>query len=230
MKKHTIRNTLLSFTIIGSATGMAQTIQHPNILLIITDDQGYGDLSITGNPHLKTPAIDNLAKESVRLDNFYVCPVSAPTRSSLMTGRYSLRTGVHDTYNGGAIMATTEVTIAEMLKDAGYRTGIFGKWHLGDNYPCRPGDQGFDESVIHLSGGMGQVGDITTYFKGDSSYFDPILWHNGNQESYDGYCSDIYAAQAINFISKNKKTPFFCYLSFNAPHTPLQVPDKYPSP
>jgi len=227
MKISGLRNTLMTFAITGALPGMAQSVQHPNVLLIITDDQGYGDLSFTGNPHLQTSVIDKLARESIRFDNFYVCPVSAPTRSALMTGRYSLRTGVHDTYNGGAIMTSSEVTIAEMLKDAGYNTGIFGKWHLGDNYPCRPEDQGFDESVIHLSGGMGQVGDITTYFKGDSSYFDPVLWHNGEQQSYDGYCSDIFAEQAINFISKNTKTPFFCYLSFNAPHTPLQVPNEY---
>ena len=124
-------------------------------------------------------------------------------------------------------MASNEVTIAEMLKQRNYKTGIFGKWHLGDNYPSRPSDQGFDESLIHLSGGMGQVGDITTYFKGDSSYFDPVLWHNNKEEAYKGYCSDIFTEQAINFIDKNKKTPFFCYLSFNAPHTPLQVPEKY---
>jgi arylsulfatase A-like enzyme len=227
MKTSGIRNTVLTFALAGSFTGTAQTNQHPNVLLIITDDQGYGDLSFTGNPHLKTPVIDNLAKESVRLDNFYVCPVSAPTRASLMTGRYSLRTGVHDTYNGGAIMASSEVTIAEMLKGAGYTTGIFGKWHLGDNFPSRPIDQGFDESVTHLGGGMGQVGDFTTWFKGDRSYFDPVLWHNGKQEEYSGYCSDIFTEQAINFISNNSKEPFFCYLAFNAPHTPLQVPEKY---
>jgi arylsulfatase A-like enzyme len=227
MKNPGIRISILTCVLSGSLTGQAQSLQHPNVLLIITDDQGYGDLGITGNPHLKTPVIDNLARQSIRMNNFYVCPVCAPTRSSLMTGRYSLRTGIHDTYNGGAIMSSSEITIAEMLKDAGYKTGIFGKWHLGDNYPSRPGDQGFEESVIHLSGGMGQVGDITTYFKGDSSYFDPVLWHNGKQQSYRGYCSDIFASQAINFINSNSEAPFFCYLSFNAPHTPLQVPDKY---
>jgi arylsulfatase len=205
----------------------AQSVNHPNVLLIITDDQGYGDLGINGNPHVKTHVIDNLSRESVRFNNFYVSPVSAPTRSSLLTGRYSLRTGVKDTYNGGAIMASEEITIAEMLKKSGYKTGVFGKWHLGDNYPTRPGDQGFDESVIHLSGGIGQVGDITTWFRGDSSYFDPVLWHNGKKESYKGYCSDIFAEQALSFIKKNKSNPFFCYLAFNAPHTPLQVPDSY---
>ena len=199
----------------------------PNVILIITDDQGYGDLNFNGNPNIKTPALDKFATESVRFNNFYVSPVCAPTRSSLMTGRYSLRTGVRDTYNGGAIMASSEVTLAEMLKQANFTTGIFGKWHLGDNYPSRPSDQGFDESLIHLAGGMGQVGDFTNYFKKDTSYFDPILWHNNEQKPYKGYCSDIFTENAIEFIEKNKNNPFFCYLSFNAPHNPLQVPDDY---
>ncbi len=207
--------------------GYAQHKQHPNVIIVMTDDQGYGDLGINGNPHVQTPVIDKFAAENIRFNNFYVSPVCAPTRSSLMTGRYSLRTGIRDTYNGGATMASNEVTIAEMLKQANYKTGIFGKWHLGDNYPSRPSDQGFDESLIHLSGGMGQVGDITTYFKGDKSYFDPVLWHNNKKEAYEGYCSDIFTEQAIKFIEKNKASPFFCYLAFNAPHTPLQVPEKY---
>jgi arylsulfatase len=218
---------LLCLLWLTAGLGFSQATKRPNVILVITDDQGYGDLGITGNPHIKTPTIDQLANESIRLNNFYVSPVCAPTRSSLMTGRYSLRTGVRDTYNGGAIMSTKETTIAEMLKQADYKTGAFGKWHLGDNYPSRPMDQGFDESVIHLSGGMGQVGDFTTYFQRDSSYFDPVLWHNGEQEAYDGYCSDIFTEQAIQFIEDHQDQPFFCYLSFNAPHTPLQVPDEY---
>lgn len=216
-----------SCLLLCSVKGFAQEKPHPNVILIMTDDQGYGDLGITGNPHVQTPVIDKFAAESVRFNNFYVSPVCAPTRSSLLTGRYSLRTGIRDTYNGGAIMASSEVTIAEILKQGGYKTGVFGKWHLGDNYPSRPNDQGFDESLIHLSGGMGQVGDITTYFKGDRSYFDPVLWHNNKKEPYNGYCSDIFADEAIAFVEKNKDSPFFCYLSFNAPHTPLQVPEKY---
>ncbi len=223
-------NTSLKLIILPAAAiafSGCQKKSSPNVLLIITDDQGYGDLGYTGNHHLSTPNIDRLASESIRFTNFYVCPVSAPTRAALMTGRYSLRTGVHDTYNGGAIMAANEVTIAEMLKDEGYTTGIFGKWHLGDNYPCRPVDQGFDESVVHQGGGMGQPGDFTTFVRGDSSYFDPVLWHNGRRQSYKGYCSDIFAGEAAGFINKNHDRPFFCYLSFNAPHTPLQVPGKY---
>ena len=210
-----------------SFASIAQKNIHPNVILIITDDQGYGDLGISGNSLIKTPVIDRFAKQSLRFNDFHVSPVCAPTRSSLMTGRYSLRTGIRDTYNGGATMASSEITIAEILKQAGYRTGLFGKWHLGDNFPSRPMDQGFDESLMHLSGGMGQVGDVTTYFQKDSSYFNPVLWKNGQKESFKGYCSDIFAANAIQFIEKNKSNPFFCYLSFNAPHTPLQVPEYY---
>jgi arylsulfatase A-like enzyme len=218
---------LIVLACLVSARGVAQNKKHPNVVLIITDDQGYGDLGITGNSIIKTPVIDRFAKQSIQFSNFHVSPVCAPTRSSLMTGRYSLRTGIRDTYNGGATMASSEITIAEILKHAGYATGLFGKWHLGDNFPSRPMDQGFDETLMHLSGGMGQVGDVSTYFQKDSSYFNPVLWKNGKQESYSGYCSDIFAANAIKFIEKNKGNPFFCYLSFNAPHTPLQVPDKY---
>ena len=200
---------------------------YPNVILVITDDQGYGDIAYNGNPHIITPNLDKFASESIRFNNFNVSPVCAPTRSSLLTGRYSLRTGVTDTYNGGAIMSSNEITLAEILNENNYKTGIFGKWHLGDNYPSRPSDQGFQESLIHLSGGIGQVGDFTNYYKGNTSYFDPTLWLNNNQKKYDGYCSDIFTDEALKFIEKNKDNQFFCYLSFNAPHTPLQVPDKY---
>lgn len=218
---------LSSLTLAFSVISSAQKERPPNVVLIITDDQGYGDIGFNGNPHIKTPVLDKLARESIRFNQFYVSPVCAPTRASLMTGRYSLRTGVRDTYNGGAMMATEEITVAEMLRDAGYRTGLFGKWHLGDNYPFRPVDQGFDESLIHLAGGMGQPGDFTTFFKNDSSYYDPVLWHNGEQKGYKGYCTDIFADEAVAFIENNYAKPFFCYVSFNAPHTPLQVPAEY---
>ncbi len=146
----------------------------------MTDDQGYGDIGFNGNPVINTPNLDGLAKRSTSFTNFYVSPVCAPTRACLMTGRYFIRTGVYDTYNGGAMMATSELTIAEILHDNGYKTGIFGKWHLGDNYPMRPMDQGFDVSLVHGGGGVGQVGDVHNYFKFDSSYFDPVLYLNGH--------------------------------------------------
>ncbi len=199
----------------------------PNVILIVTDDQGMGDLGFYGNPNIKTPVIDSLASHSVRFDEFLVSPVCAPTRSSIMTGRYSMRTGVHDTYHGGAMMATSEFTIAELLKNAAYKTGMIGKWHLGDNYPMRPQDQGFDYTLNHLSGGIGQPGDWPNTVKGDSSYFNPILWKNGIQITTKGYCSDVFGDAAINFVEENKEKPFFLYLSFNAPHTPLQVSEEY---
>ena len=225
MRRFHINKIIFLFLLFISCT--KQLEQKPNIILIITDDQGYGDIGYNGNPHIKTPNLDLLATNSMRFNNFYVSPVCAPTRSSLLTGRYSLRTGVTDTYNGGAMMSNDETTLAEILKENNYQTGIFGKWHLGDNYPFRPTDQGFHESLIHLSGGIGQVGDFTNYYKGNRSYFDPILWHNNEQKKYEGYCSDIFTDKAIKFIEENKSNQFFCYLSFNAPHTPLQVPDKY---
>jgi len=194
----------------------------PNILLIMTDDQGYGDIGAHGNPIIRTPNLDRLATEGVTLDRFYVCPVCAPTRASLMTGRYNYRTGAIDTYRGRAMMDTEEVTLAEYLRDAGYRTGIFGKWHLGDNYPMRPQDQGFQESLVHRGGGIGQPADPP-----DNHYTDPILYHNGEEVQAKGYCSDIYTDEAIGFIQSNKDNPFFVYLAFNCPHTPLEVPDEY---
>lgn len=204
----------------------------PNIILVMTDDQGYGDLGIHGNPFIRTPVLDSLARRSTRIDPFYVSPVCAPTRSSLMTGRYHLRTGVYDTYNGGAMMAPGEVTVAEVLSDNGYHTAMVGKWHLGDSYPMRPMDQGFQYYLAHKGGGIGQPGDdYDNFIRGDSSYFDPYLWENGIQVRRKGYCSDVYTDQAIQFIKEHNKEqaadPFFLYLSFNAPHTPLQLPEKY---
>jgi arylsulfatase A-like enzyme len=202
----------------------------PNVIIIMTDDQGIGDFGFTGNPYIKTPVIDKLADQSLNLTNFYVAPVCAPTRASLMTGRYSERTGVYDTYKGGAIMSDSEITIAEILQENGYETGIFGKWHLGDNYPYRPFDQGFETSVVFRAGGVGQPGDIFNFFARDSSYFNPVLFKNGEPVKTIGYCSDVYTDETIEFINKNQgksEKPFFAYLSFNAPHTPLQLPQEY---
>jgi arylsulfatase A-like enzyme len=204
----------------------------PNIILIITDDQGYGDFGFYGNPHVRTPFLDSLARMSTRFNQFYVCPVCAPTRAGLMTGRYALHTGVYDTYNGGAIMHADEVTLAEILKDAGYVTGIFGKWHLGDSYPFRPGDQGFKTSLVHRAGGIGQPGDhFGNFTRPDSSYFNPVLLRDGKEINTKGFCSDVFTRAAIEFIeehcSDEVDQPFFLYLAYNAPHTPLQLPGEY---
>lgn len=214
-------------SISGSAFGKgAPAIDRPpNVVLIMTDDQGYGDLGFHGNDKIKTPNLDGLARESVQFTQFYVSPVCSPTRACLMTGRYNYRTGVVDTYLGRSMMYPDEVTIAEILGTAGYRTGIFGKWHLGDNYPLRSMDQGFQESLVHNGGGIGQPSDPP-----DTGYFDPILQHNGKEERHNGYCTDIFTNAAIRFIEDNRDHPFFVYLSTNAPHTPLHIHDSYVAP
>jgi arylsulfatase A-like enzyme len=200
--------------------------RRPNVVLIMTDDQGYGDFGFHGNPVIKTPHLDRLAEESVELTRFHVSPVCSPTRSSLLTGRYNYRTGVVDTYLGRSMMAPDEVTLAETLREAGYRTAIFGKWHLGDNYPLRAMDQGFEESLVHRGGGIGQPSDPPD----NHSYFDPGLVHNGQDEQAKGYVSDVITDAAIHYIEAHRKDPFFVYLAFNCPHTPLEVPDRYREP
>jgi arylsulfatase A-like enzyme len=196
----------------------------PNVIVVLTDDQGYGDVGFHGNDKIKTPNLDRFATEGVELRNFYCSPVCAPTRASLLTGRYFYRTGVIHTSRGGAKMHGDETTLAEMLKSAGYATGIFGKWHLGDNYPMRPMDQGFDESLVHKGGGIGQTPDRP------NDYFDPLLWHNGQEFHAKGYCTDVFFNAAIEFVKANRQRPFFVYLPTNAPHTPLTVADRYVQP
>jgi arylsulfatase A-like enzyme len=217
--------TVVTF-LFASSLVLAQTPakpKKPNVIVIITDDQGHGDLGFHGNPKIRTPNIDKFARQSTRMRNFYVAPVCSPTRASLMTGRYNYRTGVVDTFLGRSLMHADEITLAELLRALGYRTGIFGKWHLGDNYPLRAMDQGFEEALVLKGGGIGQPSDPP----GGESYFDPVLQHNGKAVRKEGYCSDIFTDAAIDFIGKNKESPFFCYLAFNCPHTPLQVPEKY---
>jgi arylsulfatase A-like enzyme len=200
--------------------------ERPNIVLFVSDDQGYGDLSLHGNPALQTPNLDRIAQEGAEFTDFLVNPVCSPTRASLLTGRYYYRTGVVDTYMGRSMMYNDEVTIAEVLRTAGYKTGIFGKWHLGDHYPLRPMEQGFEEVLVHEGGGIGQPSDPPD----GNSYFNPKLMHNGKQEQRSGYCTDVFFDNAIEFISQNKRRPFFTYLATNAPHVPLQVADSYVAP
>ena len=197
--------------------------RRPNFLLVVTDDQGYGDLGNHGNPKVHTPNLDRLARESVTFQSFYVSPVCSPTRASLLTGRYNYRTGVVDTYLGRSLMYPDEVTLAEMLAAAGYHTGIFGKWHLGDNYPMRAMDQGFQEALTLNGGGIGQPSDPP----GGESYFDPILFANGKPQQTRGYVSDVITSAAIHFMEENRNRPFLTYVAFNAPHTPLEVPERY---
>jgi arylsulfatase A-like enzyme len=198
----------------------------PNVVLIITDDQGYGDLGCHGNKDIRTPNIDALAKNAFQFESFHVCPVCSPTRSSLLTGRYNYRTGVVDTFIGRSMMHADEITLAEMLAGAGYRTGLFGKWHLGDNYPLRAMDQGFQETLTIRGGGLGQPSDPP----GGDHYTDATMYRNGKAVKTKGYCTDVQTDAAIEFITANKDKPFFAYVPFNAPHTPLEVPEAYLKP
>ncbi|MEM8711113.1 MAG: arylsulfatase [Planctomycetota bacterium] len=192
----------------------------PNIVLIVTDDQGYGDYSYAEHGALQTPNLDRLRRESPKVDRFYVSPVCSPTRASLMTGRWNYRTGVTDTWIGRSMMRSEEVTIAERLGDAGYATGIFGKWHLGDCYPMRPMDQGFDTSLVHRGGGLAQPSEPP---ENRRRYTDPVLFRNGVMVEARGYCTDVFFDAALEFIdaSLDGKAPFFCYVATNAPHDPF---------
>jgi arylsulfatase/arylsulfatase A len=200
----------------------ANPAERPNVLIVITDDQGYGDLGHHGNPILKTPNLDAFARASVQMTHFHVSPVCSPTRSSLMTGRYNYRTGVVDTFIGRSMMHGDEMTIAEVLRANGYRTGQFGKWHLGDCYPLRPQDQGFEEVVMHRGGGIAQPSDPP----GGSSYTDPILFHNGEAKKCKGYVTNVVTDAAIDFVSRKSDKSFFAYVAYNCPHSPFQVLDE----
>ena len=218
---------LIVLAAVLSVTPAAPAASRPNVILIITDDQGHGDLGFHRNPKIRTPNMDRLALEGVRFENFHVNPVCSPTRASLLTGRYYYRTGIVDTYLGRSMMHSDEITIAQMLAGAGYRTGIFGKWHLGDNYPMRAMDKGFQESLVLNGGGLAQAGDPPFEVHPDGAYFDPWLRNNGQWVRKQGYITDIITDAAIEFIERQSGKPFFVYLPYNAPHTPLQVPDKY---
>jgi arylsulfatase A-like enzyme len=193
-----------------------QFSQQPNVVLILTDDQGYGDYSMNDNPWVETPVIDQLAGQGVLFSNFFVSPVCAPTRASLLTGRHFQRTGVTGVTRGRENMSLEEQTMADIFGKNGYATGIFGKWHNGAHYPYHPNGRGFDEFYGFCSGHW-------------TNYFDTELEHNGRVVQSKGYIVDDITDMAINFIEKNQQenNPFFCYLSINTPHTPLQVPGKY---
>ncbi len=203
-------------------TSPAAAAERPNVILVITDDQGYGDVGAHGNSMINTPNLDALHKQSLRLTNYHVDPTCSPTRSALMTGRYSSRTGVWHTIMGRSIMAAEETTIAEVFADAGYRTGMTGKWHLGDCYPFNPEDQGFHEVLRHGGGGIGQTPDYWGNDYVDDHYFDGEKW-----KPHKGYCTDRFFDWGIDFVARNKDKPFLLYISTNVPHGPFTVPKKY---
>lgn len=214
--------TLVSTTAAHAADAISA--KRPNILIILIDDQGYGDMSCHGNPVLKTPNMDRLYNEGVRFEDFHVSPTCSPTRCSLMTGRHEFRSGVTHTIMERERMSLKATTIAQVLRSAGYTTGIFGKWHLGDEPNHWPNKRGFDEMFIHGAGGIGQTYPGSCGDAPGNTYFSPAILHNGQFEKTDGYCTDVFFRQATKWIESVKgRQPFFCYLPTNAPHAPLQV-------
>lgn len=216
--------------LLAAALGpVATAADPPNVLIVITDDQGFGDLGCHGNPVIRTPSLDAFAKQSAWLKNFYVSPVCSPTRSSLLTGQYNYRTGIVDTFIGRSLMRPDVRTLAEWLGGAGYRTGLFGKWHLGDNYPLRPEDRGFGETLWSQGGGLSQPSD-PPQVDPKAAYFDPVLKKNGKEVKTKGYCTDVFTDAAIGFMTAEAKKPFFAYVAYNCPHAPYQVPDDLAKP
>ncbi len=198
--------------------------EQPNVIIILTDDQGYGDLSSHGNPVLKTPNLDRLREQSIRLTDFHVAPMCTPTRGQLMTGCDALRNGAMNVSSGRTLLRRGFPTMADVFKSNGYRTGVFGKWHLGDNYPYRPQDRGFEEAIFFPSSHIGSAPDFFT-----NDYFDDVYSHNGERKKYDGYCTDVFFDEAKAWMKQRAaaKEPFLCYIPTNAPHGPLFVPEKY---
>lgn len=209
----------------------SQAAERPNVILVMTDDQGYGDLSCHGNPILETPELDKLHAESVRFTDFHVSPFCTPTRAALLTGNHPGYTGAYRTSSGRSLMHPGEKTIAHLFSDNGYATGMVGKWHLGDNAPHRPQDRGFQDVLWHKAGGVGQAPD---YWGND--YFDDTYERatvdnkNGTFEKFEGYCTDVWFREGIRFVEDNREKPFFLYLALNAPHGPYLVPDEWAEP
>jgi arylsulfatase A-like enzyme len=206
----------------------ADATDRPNIIIVMPDDVGYGDIACLGNPIIRTPEIDAFGHESVQFTNFHVSPTCAPTRSALMTGRHEFKNGVTHTIYERERLTLKATTLAQILKSAGYATGIFGKWHLGDEPDRWPNKRGFDEMFIHGGGGIGQTYPGSCGDAPHSKYFDPVILHNGAFERTHGYCTDVFFDHARAWIqSVTNKQPFFAYITPNAAHAPLEVPDKY---
>ncbi len=209
--------------IVIAAIAVTPAAERPNVILVMTDDQGYGDMAIHGHPDVITPNMDRLAKNSVRLEQFHVDPTCSPTRSALMTGRYSGRVGVWHTVMGRNMLREDETTIAQVFQAAGYRTGVYGKWHLGDSYPYGARFRGFDDAIVHFAGGVGQSPDYW-----DNDYFEDHYNDNGSWRPFQGYCTDVWFREALRFIRENREQPFFVYLPTNAAHqTRPHVPERY---
>jgi arylsulfatase A-like enzyme len=212
-----IKNSLLylAFLLLTGCLQVGKTATpKPNVVIILSDDQGWGDLSINGNTNLSTPNIDQLAKNGASFDRFFVSPVCSPTRAEVLTGRYHPRGGVYHTSTGGERLDLDETTIAEAFKSAGYATAAYGKWHNGMQYPYHPNARGFDDFYGFCSGHWG-------------NYFSSLLEHNGKLVKGEGFVIDDFTDKAMQFMEKNQEKPFFIYLPYNTPHGPMQVPDRW---
>jgi len=217
---------LLSLTLIGAACGAPLAGSRPNIILLMTDDQGYAPLGAHGHPWIKTPHLDRLHGESTRFERFLVSPTCSPTRSALMSGRHPLKNGVTHTILERERMALGTKTVAQALKAAGYTTGIFGKWHLGDEEPYQPHNRGFDEAFIHGAGGIGQAYNCSCADAPGNKYFNPTIRHNGKFVKTEGYCTDLFFTAGMGWMKEVKESgnPFFAYIVTNAPHGPFIAP------
>lgn len=227
--KHTLA--LFGFVLLASLVSVdaadRQAPQRPNVLVVITDDQGYGELSCHGNPVLQTPNLDRLSSESIRLTDFHVAPMCTPTRGQLMTGVDALRNGAMNVSSGRTLLRREFPTMGNLFADSGWSTGLFGKWHLGDTYPYRPQDRGFDESVWFPSSHIGSVPD-----QWQNDYFDDTYIHNGRRQTYTGYTTDVLFREAMTWMKSeaDARRPFLCYLATAAAHQPHYVPEKYLAP
>ena len=217
------------FGLVVSATALGQQLAgtRPNLIVIITDDQGYPPIGRHGHPLIRTPHLDQMHDDSVRFTRFFVCPTCSPTRSALMTGRHPLRNGVTHTVIERERLTLDAVTLPQVLSEAGYQTGIFGKWHLGDEEPYQPHQRGFSEAFIHGAGGIGQAFDCSCADVPGNRYFDPIVRHNGKFVQTRGFCTDVFFSAALDWIRKASRSgqPFFAYLATNAPHDPFVAPE-----
>lgn len=217
---HVLRTVCLCAAAILHSASMGEAANpapRPNVIIVMTDDQGLGDFSIMGNPVLKTPNLDAFARTSVRLTDFHVCPMCSPTRGQLLTGLTALRNGATSVTAGRTFLRPGLTTLPELFSKAGYRTGLFGKWHLGDHYPHRPMDRGFRESAYHL--GWGQLQSTPEF---DWPLIDGRYFHNGAPRRYQGHCTDVWFDLAMDWMGAAQKAgePFLCYLPTNAPHAP----------
>ncbi len=228
MKKSFLGNLLavLSVLLLFACT---QHTTPPNIILVLTDDQGYGDISAHGSPDVSTPNMDRLKDQGISLVDFQASATCSPTRSAIMTGRHPFKNGITHTILERERMALGITTLPELLKQGGYTNGIFGKWHLGDEKEYQPESRGFDEVFIHGAGGIGQVYPGSCADAPDNKYFDPTIKHNGTFVKTKGFCTDIFFTQALSWIKQKseEEIPFFAYISTNAPHAPFIAPEKY---